>query len=582
MTEQRWHEHLLKNGFSGIEFSLRNSADQRYHAHSAMISTRSHGSQNSHTYLKIIIITAENSSLQLRIAQQIKNRLQVMNVVDCTITTLQNGVATGIDSASYIFLPDLEQSFLHHISEERYQYLQKILQAAQTLLWVHDARDTTNPLNAMVTGLARIYRKENDSLRFTTLALRDGCDGPSTVHNIIKIFNRTLLRASNTADADYMEINGVLHLSRIVGAHYLNEQLLPKDSLRKTLPRKYGEEPLRSLKLRLVSPGLLNTLEYIDDPEVLTPLAPTDIEVRIKTSALNFRDLFVALGQVNDDTLGLEAAGIVTQAGRDTDFKVGDEVAGLFNGSFKTFGRCNAMLACRIPNGMDFNSAASMPIVFCTAYHALMNIARIRAGETILIHSGAGGLGQATVQLAKVLGNEIFVTVGTEEKKKLLMDLYDIKEDHIFSSRTLSFAKGIMRMTCGHGVDVVVNSLAGEGLRSSWECIAPFGRFIETGKKDTTSFGYLPMSPFTNDALFASIDLVNIIRQNPQLAGELMKEVFGLAAEKKISTPKPLQVYNCSQVEEALRLMQSGKNSGKLVIELGEDNVIPVYPSHIP
>ena len=117
------------------------------------------------------------------------------------------------------------------------------------------------------------------------------------------------------------------------------------------------------------------------------------------------------------------------------------------------------------------------------------------------------GLGQAAIQLAKHIGTEIFVTVGSTEKRRLIMDEYQIPEDHIFNSRDATFARGILRMTKGKGVDVVLNSLVGEALRKTWECIAMFGRFIEVGKKDILANTGLEMMPFLRNVTFASVNL---------------------------------------------------------------------------
>ena len=153
-------------------------------------------------------------------------------------------------------------------------------------------------------------------------------------------------------------------------------------------------------------------------------------------------------------------------------------------GTFRNYARTPEAMCVAIPEGMDFSTAASLPVIYSTAYYALFDAARIKQGETILIHGAAGGVGQAAIVLAQYLGAEVFATVSSEQKKRLLMEHYNIAEDHIFNSRDDSFAKGVMRMTKEKGVDVVLNSLAGEALRKSWHCIARFGRFIEMGQKD--------------------------------------------------------------------------------------------------
>ena len=206
------------------------------------------------------------------------------------------------------------------------------------------------------------------------------------------------------------------------------------------------------------------------------------------------------------------------------------------------------------------------------------------------------GLGQAAIQLAKNIGAEIFVTVGNTEKRRLIMDEYQIPEDHIFNSRDTTFAKGILRMTNGRGVDVVLNSLAGEALRKTWECIAMFGRFIEVGKKDILSNSGLEMMPFLRNVTFASVNLevcishtyiyfsyVNrfqqhMYRHNPSMMARVLKKSFELVREGTVGLIRPTTVYKYSEMEKAFRLMQQGRHTGKIVLKVDPDDLVPVIP----
>jgi NADPH:quinone reductase-like Zn-dependent oxidoreductase len=190
----------------------------------------------------------------------------------------------------------------------------------------------------------------------------------------------------------------------------------------------------------------------------------------------------VSMGQIPDKFIGLEASGIILRVGNNVqNFNIGDEVSFLGHGAHSTVFRTKAAFCQLIPCGLSFAQAACLPLAHCTAYHALINKARAKKGQSILIHSAAGGVGQATIQLAQHLGLEIFATVGSPEKRKILREIYDLPDDHILYSRDLSFAKAVLRLTNGRGVDCVLNSLAGEALRQTWHCIAPFGCFIEIG-----------------------------------------------------------------------------------------------------
>lgn len=182
-----------------------------------------------------------------------------------------------------------------------------------------------------------------------------------------------------------------------------------------------------------------------------------------------------AMGLVSTPILGLEASGIVVATGTNVQsFKPGDRVCFVGQGLHGTKMHVPAKLVAHIPSSMSFEDAAALPIVHSTAYHCLINLARLRRGQSILIHAAAGGVGQAAVQLALHLGLIVFVTVGAKEKRNLIIDQFGITADHIFNSRDTSFVKGIQRVTGGRGVDCVLNSLSGELLRASWSCLGPF------------------------------------------------------------------------------------------------------------
>lgn len=306
------------------------------------------------------------------------------------------------------------------------------------------------------------------------------------------------------------------------------------------------------------------------------PLGADEVEVKVQAPGMNFKDALIALGQLPGNSLGYECAGFVNRVGKDTTFSPGDRVlCCTAAGAYKTYARAHATSVARVPHDVPFPTAAALATVFCTAYHSLFNAARLQAGESVLIHSGAGGVGQAAIQLAKLLKADISTTVGTDEKKVYLVETYGIPEDHIFWSRNASFAGPLRQLT--EGVDVVLNSLSGEGLHASWSCIRPFGRFIELEKSNIqSSRGGLPMAPFAQNATFASVDLGILMDQaKPKMAATLAA-VMQLYLAAKITVPQPLHVFSVSELEKAFRFMQSGKNMGKIVVKMQENAIVPV------
>lgn len=288
----------------------------------------------------------------------------------------------------------------------------------------------------------------------------------------------------------------------------------------------------------------------------------------------------VAMGQIPDSLLGFEGAGIVRRvAGDVTLVKPGDRVCFLAHGAHRTVHRIRAEYAVPVPSEMPFHEAAGLLLAHSTAWYGLQKMANIEKGQTILIHAAAGGVGQAAIMLAQHVGLEIFATVGSEDKRELIKTRYGIPEDRIFNSRDLSFVQGVMRMTNGVGVDVVLNSLSGEALRQTWTCIAPFGTFIEIGMKDILGNTRLDMRPFIRDATFTFINLNHLERDRPKLMSEILHSSMDLIKAGILKSIYPVTDYPISQVEQSFRVMQAGKHRGKLTLTYDDDDVVPVIDS---
>lgn len=233
----------------------------------------------------------------------------------------------------------------------------------------------------------------------------------------------------------------------------------------------------------------------------------------------------------------------------------------------------------KIPDNMSFALAAGFGVVFITAYVAIYESANIQPGETILIHAGAGGVGQSCIQLAKIRGAEIFTTVGSVAKRDLLINHYGIPKDHIFSSRDLTFAQGIMRMTKGRGVDVAINCLSGDALRATWDLMAPFGRFIEIGKMDIYASARLSMEKFKYCVRFECVDLRYMARSGSERFSRCLEALLNLVRQGKISDLVPLNQVPFSQAQDAFRSLQSGANSGKIILVPSEQDIVLVSPT---
>ncbi|MCJ1355408.1 MAG: hypothetical protein MMC33_005399 [Icmadophila ericetorum] len=443
-------ELLSESQFSGVDLAILDYDDDINHLCSAMIFTATDTEPSTLRFSNITLVTVPNSSLQSAIAQSLKDSLEMTTSIECDIALLSEVYALDLQHTTCISLIEIEKSFIHNMAKDDYSNLQRLVSSTQRLLWVVNRGYRSSPVGpatAMFTGLSRSIHGDNGNLRAVTLSLHNPEVVPQAVETIVKILESTLFSTSDTIETEFEKQDEKLCVGRLIEGNYLNSHINSKTVPKQPVITRLGQDLGRQLSLRIRSPGVLNSFEFVDDKEYLQPLAPDEVEIVVRVSGLNFKDILIALGQVSDNHIGQECAGIVARVGADVSFRVGDRVVSWEGGSLKTYCWSKGIKTMKTPDDLSFSIAASLPIAYCTAYYSLIHVARARSGESVLVHFGAGGTGQAILQLATHIGLEIYVTVGTKEKKKLIMDLNHIQEDYIFSSRTLSFAQGIKRMT---------------------------------------------------------------------------------------------------------------------------------------
>lgn len=326
----------------------------------------------------------------------------------------------------------------------------------------------------------------------------------------------------------------------------------------------------RTLRLGFKLPGQLRNLQWQEmvsaDPNA------DELEVAVKATGLNFRDVMYTLGLLSDEavengfvgpTLGLEFAGLVTRIGANvTAFKPGDKVVGMGPACFSNLVLTKANALTLIPGEIGYAAAATIPSTFFTVYYALHYQARLQAGEKVLIHGAAGGVGIAAIQIARWLGAEIYATAGSDEKRDFL-HLLGVK--HIHDSRSLSFAEEILAKTGQRGVDVVLNSLAGEAINRNFRVLKPFGRFLELGKRDFYENTAIGLRPFRNNISYFGIDADQLLQERPELTQRLFAEMMQLFHNGDLH-PLPYTLFDANQVVDAFRYMQQAKQIGKIVV----------------
>ncbi|MBA8925107.1 acyl transferase domain-containing protein/D-arabinose 1-dehydrogenase-like Zn-dependent alcohol dehydrogenase/acyl carrier protein [Kutzneria viridogrisea] len=316
-----------------------------------------------------------------------------------------------------------------------------------------------------------------------------------------------------------------------------------------------------SVAWRLDAPtkGTLEGLAFLPAPEAQEPLAPNEIRVGVEASGLNFRDVLIALGMYPGDgvTMGSEAAGVVLEVGSEVhDLAIGDRVMGIFPRSLASLAVADHRMVVRIPQDWDFERASAVPVVFLTAYYGLVDLGRIQAGDKVLVHAAAGGVGMAAVQLARHFGAEVFGTASTG-KWDAVRDL-GLDEQHIANSRTLEFAEQFR----GAGITLVLNALAREFVDASLGLLGEGGRFIEMGKTDIRDAEQV--SAQHNGVWYRAFDAVEV---TPDRVREILSHVVELFASGDL-TELPLRTWDIRRAPEAFRFISQAKHIGKVALRM--------------
>ncbi|MCC5667832.1 SDR family NAD(P)-dependent oxidoreductase [Nostoc sp. CHAB 5784] len=290
--------------------------------------------------------------------------------------------------------------------------------------------------------------------------------------------------------------------------------------------------------------------------------ATKEVEICIRATGLNFRDVLNALDLYPGDAglLGCECVGDIVAVGTGVkNLQVGQTVMALASGSFSNYVTVDAQMVVPKPQHLSVTSAATIPVAFLTAFYTLYHLAKIRAGERILIHAGAGGVGQAAIQIAQMAGAEVFATA-SPSKWEILQKL---GVQHIFNSRTLDFSAEIAAQTQGEGVDIILNSLGGEFIPQSLAVLKPHGRFVEIGKIGVWSESQVKQVKLNAD--YFLVDIVDLCRQQPELVQQILQQLVEEFANHRLQ-PLPAQVFPMANVVDAFRYMQQSKHIGKVVV----------------
>jgi len=520
---ERWDVDLKASGFNGVDTVVYDGEDEEEYRRLCVMVSRKAGAvapAGEQELKKVAFLTSTPES------DLLGDLLASFGQEGWETSKFGLADPTPDKDTDIIALLDLESNFFQAITPESLAAFQRLLgevSPLQNLLWLAPPSQIAciDPRTAPSIGVSRTIRSEL-ALRFATFELAASTPGLSTL--VSRVFNKLrTAQDTNTVenDKEFALHNGLIHIGRYHPFCLLDETSSQLSIA--ALPSAAGT----AVALNVVKPGILDSLTWERRP--LPDVVPAGhVEISVRNVGLNFRDVVYAGGLIpwqgpGPVPLAMEVTGVATRLGEGTEgLSVGDRVMAFTNkGQFASKLVVDSMYVVRIPGSISFVQGATMQAVYATVIYALLDTGRLSPGMSVLVHSACGGVGMAALQVCRMVGDvTVYCTVGNEKKAEYLVQNFGMSRERIFGSRDAGFLDGIMAATNGEGVDLVLNSLAGELLHASWKCVARGGKLLELGKRDLSSSAKLDMRLFLDNRSYCGIDLAYITDNQPQIVRE--------------------------------------------------------------
>ncbi|KAJ6044919.1 uncharacterized protein N7446_003115 [Penicillium canescens] len=549
ISVERWDEELRKAGFAGFD-----TVTEERDTHLTSIISSVAPSQHTEEGNVNILCHSKEHHFVTEFAQEMTAAGFIIRF--CTIA---DPPPIGEDIISLL---DVEDPFLYSITQDGYSQLQSYLSSCTSMriLWVTHPLQMVceKPNYGLILGFARTMRVEYQ-MDFATVEVEAfDRDSHRSLIEVYRKFQQQRLRSpEEPLDYEYAIRGAVVYISRYRWSH-LSQNLLEDAT------------PDAPKTLTIEQPGILESLKWVE--KSIPALGNDEVEIDVNYVGLNFRDLMIGLNMLPEkDGFGFEGSGLIRRVGASvSQLHPGDKVIFLHPSVLSNRIVVPEALVAPIPTGLSLEQAATVCCAYATAAYCLLNVGRLSKGQSVLIHSAAGGVGNASIMICQRIGVEIFATVGNQEKRDYLIQRFAIGADHIFDSRSTSFAPNLLERTQGRGVDLVLNSLAGDLLLASWDCVAEGGIMVEIGKRDFMSHAMLPMDRFLANRSFVGVDILSLARTRPMVK-ECLNCISELFSPNHIPPVEPMHTFAAGNVVEAFKKMQEGKHMGKIAIEMPKE-----------
>ncbi|PGH05504.1 hypothetical protein AJ80_08325 [Polytolypa hystricis UAMH7299] len=542
VSTERWDRELSAAGFSGIETVVHDDPQRDGVLGVNMIARPAQPLPN---FLRITLLIRD-SQKELQVVQLMEETLasQGYQVDRCTF---------GEDIPPYqdiISLLEVDSPFTGSMSSDGLETLQRILKnlGASRIIWVMGSAQfgSASPEYGLTLGLTRSVRTEF-SVPIATLET-DAFNSKTTqvVVDVFRKFQDTA--ASVNPDYEFVVKDNTVHVGRYHWAKVSQElATAPKDLLR------------QALRLQEKKSSGSNVYNWV--PFSPSPPGPDEVVVKPAYAGVTFKDTIA--GEA-DFLLGREGSGTVTAIGSSVQtVNVGDRVMMLGERCLDTTVTIPSHHLVRIPDDLSFDEAATMPLAYATAIYCLINVANLQRGQAILIHSACEDVGLAALQICQMTGAQVYCTVGNNDEVEYLTGSLDIPRENIFHSKDATFLTSLMKETNNRGVDVVLNSLSGDVLQVSWQCVAKRGKMIHVGGPNSFDHTELNMSLFTGNRSFVSVDMADL----QDMYHDLLSQIVTLHHKGHIKPISPVQAFEADDITNMASTIHKRETIGKSVVQ---------------
>ncbi|KFA49089.1 hypothetical protein S40293_07096 [Stachybotrys chartarum IBT 40293] len=470
-------------------------------------------------------------------------------------------------SKHVIMLADFEGPLLATLTEDDFYAIQAITNSASSLLWVSNGGllEGKRPEHAMSSGLARVVRSEQLSLDFRTLDVDTDSDAaPAIGRSIAQIVKSQVTMADEDPEKEITLAGGKTFISRLVRNHELNEIFTTSD---KPTPTTYTPGDKISGRIRH---GKV-TFEHEEQSD--KELAQGIVEVQVQRSGLTKEGVLAITGADFPTTFSHELGGVVVRTGAGvTDLQPGDRVVGFHVGRLSTLEQVPAAMLHKLDASQDLTTAVSLLIAYATALYGLDVLARLQANETVLVLHQTGSVGAAAASVARARGATVYVEAKTDEEVDFLQKCVGLPLEHILRESGGHLSDQVSRLSKGHGADVVFSIGGGavdqNAAREAWRCIAPFGRFLDAGRKNVHRQAAVDAVPARRSALYLPFDTLHLLEARPAVVADLLPSIMQLFANGTIDAPGLITKISLSGLDAAVSTFSDAFGAAKPVIAL--------------